>query len=89
LTFVAVIIWGIAIIPDSPQFSALVADGAPPEIAGSLMTFQTAIGFALTIFTVQITPYVVTWTSWPTVILIMAIGPLFGIYFMRKLEKLT
>lgn len=89
LTFIAVVIWGIAIIPDSPQFSALVADGAPPEIAGSLMTFQTAIGFALTIFTVQITPYVVSWTSWPTVILIMGVGPLFGIYFMRKLEKMA
>ena len=88
ITFVAVVIWGIAIIPDSPQFSALVADGSPPEIAGSLMTFQTAIGFALTIFTVQITPYVVQWTSWPTVMIIMAIGPLFGIYFMRKLEQL-
>jgi len=88
ITFLAVIIWGIAIIPDSPQFSALVADGAPPEIAGSLMTFQTAIGFALTIFTVQITPYAVSWTSWPIVMMIMALGPLFGIYFMRKLEKL-
>ncbi len=89
ITSIAVVIWGIAIIPDSPQFSALVADGAPPEVAGSLMTFQTAIGFALTIFTVQITPYVVEWTSWPTVIMIMAIGPLFGIYFMRKLEQLA
>ena len=85
VTFIVVIIWGMAIIPDSPQFSALVADASPPEIAGSLMTFQTAIGFALTIFTVQITPYVVEWTSWPTVIAIMALGPAFGIWFMRKL----
>ena len=85
LTFIAVIIWGIAIIPDSPQFSALVADSAPPEIVGSLMTLQTAIGFALTIFTVQITPYVVEWTSWPTVICIMAIGPLVGIFYMWKM----
>lgn len=89
LTFIAVVIWGIAIIPDSPQFSALVADGSPPQIAGSLMTFQTAIGFALTIFTVQITPYVVAWTNWPTVILIMAIGPIFGIFFMWKLKNLA
>ncbi len=88
LTFCAVAIWGIAIVPDSPQFSALVADGSPPEIAGSLMTFQTAIGFALTIFTVQITPYVVELTSWPTVMVIMAIGPAFGIWYMRKLKKL-
>ena len=89
ITFLAVVIWGIAIIPDSSQFSALVADGAPAEIAGSLMTLQTAIGFALTIFTVQITPYMVAWTSWSTVIYIMAIGPIFGIFFMRKLEKLA
>lgn len=88
ITLIAVILWGIAIIPDSPQFSALVADGSPPQIAGSLMTFQTAIGFALTILTVQMTPYVVAWTSWPTTMMIMALGPLFGIFFMRKLEKL-
>ena len=88
ITFLVVIIWGIAIIPDSPQFSALVADSSPPEVAGSLMTFQTAIGFALTIFTVQITPYAVEWTSWPTVMLIMAAGPVFGIWFMRKFRKL-
>ena len=88
LTLVCVIIWGVAIIPDSPQFSALVADGSPPKIAGSLMTFQTAIGFALTIFTVQITPMAVSLTSWPTVMVIMAAGPAFGIWFMRKLKKL-
>ena len=87
VTFLVVIIWGIAIVPDSPQFSALVADASPPEIAGSLMTFQTAIGFALTIFTVQITPYVVELTNWPTVMVIMALGPAFGIWYMRKLGK--
>ena len=37
-----VIIWGLTIVPDSAQFSALVADASPPEKAGSLMTFQTA-----------------------------------------------
>ncbi|MEM9279849.1 MAG: MFS transporter [Pseudomonadota bacterium] len=89
LTFVVVLVWGIAIVPDSPQFSALVADGSPPEIAGSLMTFQTAIGFALTIFTVQITPYVVELTNWPTVMAIMALGPAFGIWYMLKLKQLS
>ena len=88
LTFVMVLIWGVAIIPDSPQFSALVADGSPPEIAGSLMTLQTAIGFALTVFTVQVTPFLVDLTNWPTVMVIMALGPLFGIYFMLRLKRL-
>ncbi|MEO1141263.1 MAG: MFS transporter [Pseudomonadota bacterium] len=89
ITFIAVLIWGLAVIPDSPQFSALVADGSPPEIAGSLMTFQTAIGFALTIFTVQITPFVVEILGWPIVLAIMGAGPVFGIYFMRKLQALN
>ena len=88
ITFVLVIVWGLAIIPDSPQFSALVADASPPQIAGSLMTFQTAIGFALTIFTVQVTPLVVEVTSWPTVMALMALGPAFGVYFMRKLQAI-
>ncbi|MEM7068943.1 MAG: MFS transporter [Pseudomonadota bacterium] len=88
ITFVVVIIWGIAIIPDSPQFSALVADASPPEVAGSLMTFQTAIGFALTIFTVQSAPFLVELTGWPTVLAILAAGPAFGVWFMWKLKRL-
>lgn len=88
ITFVVVLIWGISIVPDSPQFSALVADGSPPEIAGSLMTFQTAIGFGLTIFTVQATPYFVEQTSWSTAMMVMALGPAFGIWFMWKLKNL-
>ena len=84
ITVICIIIWGLAIIPDSPQFSALVADASPPEIAGSLMTLQTAIGFALTIFTVQAAPLLANTTGWPAVIVLMALGPLFGIWFMRK-----
>ena len=88
ITVLCVLVWGIAIIPDSPQFSALVADASPAELAGSLMSLQTAIGFALTIFTVQITPYIASLTSWPTVMALMALGPAVGIYFMLKLRRL-
>ena len=45
------VFWGGAVIPDSAQFSAMVADLSPAEMAGSLMSLQTALGFALTIFT--------------------------------------
>ena len=44
LTLAIVIIWGMTVIPDSAQFSALVADASPAEQAGSLMTLQTALG---------------------------------------------
>jgi MFS family permease len=87
ITFVLVVIWGIAVIPDSAQFSALVADAAPPQFAGSLFTFQTALGFGLTILTVQITPVAAAAFGWPTVLAALAIGPAIGIVAMLPLTK--
>lgn len=83
------ILWGISIIPDSAQFSALVADAAPPERAGSLMTFQTALGFTLTFFTVQALPAVVDMIGWRMVLGIMAFGPIFGVEAMRRLVRMA
>jgi len=87
LTIMVAAIWGIFIIPDSAQFSALVADYAPADKAGSLMTLQTALGFALTTVTVQLAPYIVAKTGWPLVMASLALGPLFGIYSMWKLRR--
>lgn len=88
LTFAIVVVWGIAIIPDSAQFSALVADASPPEQAGSLMTFQTALGFALTFVTVQVTPVLASTFGWPIVLAGMALGPVFGIVAMVRLRAM-
>ena len=88
LTFVIVVIWGITIIPDSAQFSAIVADKAPPEQVGSLMTFQTALGFALTFVTVQIMPSLASQFGWPIVLAGLALGPAYGIIAMQKLRKM-
>ncbi|MEP3046852.1 MAG: MFS transporter [Roseibium sp.] len=88
LTIVCVLIWGAAILPDSAQFSALVADYSPPEQAGSLMTFQTALGFALTFATVQATPLLADTIGWPSVFAIMAIGPALGIAGMLRLKQI-
>lgn len=81
------IFWGLAIVPDSAQFSALVADASPPERGGSLMTFQTAIGFGLTIATVQITPLAAATFGWPATLAGLAIGPALGVEAMRRLIK--
>lgn len=85
LTFALMLAWGIAVIPDSAQFSALVADAAPPERAGSLMTFQTALGFTLTVFTVQATPSVADLMGWPVTLALLGIGPAIGAEAMRRL----
>jgi len=88
LTFVIVLVWGAAILPDSAQFSALVADFSPPEQAGSLLTFQTALGFALTIVTVQFTPLVAATLGWPVLLAGLALGPVCGIVAMSRLRSM-
>ena len=88
LTFALVLVWGAAILPDSAQFSALVADYSPPTQAGSLLTFQTALGFALTIVTVQFTPLIAAQFGWPLLLAGLALGPVFGIAAMLRLRAL-
>jgi MFS family permease len=87
ITAALFVIWGIAIIPDSAQFSALVADASPPHLAGSLMTFQTALGFLLTFATVQLAPVVAHTLGWQVLLAGLALGPAFGILCMWGLRE--
>jgi len=41
-------IWGFTVVPDSPQFSTLVAQYAPDELRGTALTIYNSIGFAIT-----------------------------------------
>ena len=88
LTFVLVLLWGAAILPDSAQFSALVADYSAPGHTGSLLTFQTALGFALTIVTVQFAPMIAAVSGWPLLLASLALGPAFGIAAMLRLRAM-
>lgn len=87
LTVALFIVWGITIVPDSPQFSALVADAAPPQLAGSLMTFQTALGFLLTFVTVQLAPVLAEHAGWQSTLAVLAAGPALGIIAMWPLRE--
>ena len=89
LMIAVLIVWGLTVVPDSALFSTLVADAAPPERVGSIMTLQTAIGFLLTAVTVQVTPIAANAFGWPIVLAIMAVGPAFGVLAMRALMKLS
>ena len=51
------------------------------------MSLQTALGFSLTIVTVQVTPIAAAHFGWPMVLAAMALGPAFGIVAMLPLRR--
>ena len=50
----AYLVWGMAVVGDSPQFSTLVAQTAPDESKGTALTIVNCVGFAITIGSIQL-----------------------------------
>lgn len=48
------LVWGVVVVGDSPQFSALGARTAPSTLVGTALTLMTAIGFGLTIGSISL-----------------------------------
>ncbi len=78
--------WGATVIADSPHFSALSAKACPPEIVGSALTLQNAIGFAITMVSIQIGTTVVETLGVLTAWLLLP-GPLLGLWGLAPLWR--
>ena len=80
--------WGATVVADSPHFSALSAKACPPEIVGSALTLQNALGFAITMVSIQIGTAIIdnfaTYTAW-----LLLPGPLFGLWGLAPLWRKT
>jgi MFS family permease len=86
LLMVFILIWGVFVISDSPQFSALAARYSPPEYTGTALTIQNGIGFAITVFSIQLLPFIARTVGWQWAFTFLAAGPLAGAYFMSRLS---
>lgn len=78
------IIWGLAVIADSPLFSTLVAQNAPAETKGTALTIVNCIGFAITIVSIQIINSFSGLIDPKYIYMILAIGPILGLSALLK-----
>lgn len=80
--------WGLTVVADSAQFSAAVTELSPPEYVGTVLTTQTAAGFLLTLFSIQLVPILVDAFGWSAAFTLMALGPALGTWAMLRLRSL-
>jgi hypothetical protein len=79
--------WGIVVVGDSPQFSALNAQNAPRELVGSALTIANCIGFAITIGSIQLLSALAASASPALVFLALAPGPVLGLIALAPLVR--
>lgn len=79
--------WGIFVIPDSPQFSTLVARSSDSVYVATGLTIVNSIGFAITIPSIQLVNYLSSVSDSPFVFWVMLIGPLIGFPAIRGYQK--
>ncbi len=84
--YALIMVWGVAVVADSAQFSALVSEHAPRDHVGTALTLQTCVGFLLTMVTIEALPRLAAATSWQWASLLLVPGPLLGALAMFRLR---
>jgi DHA1 family inner membrane transport protein len=81
------LLWGATVSGDSPQFSTLTAQNAPPAVVGSVLTFTNSIGFAISVLSIEL--FVRAAQAWPLALVLppLAIGPVLGLWMLAPLVR--
>jgi MFS family permease len=86
--FVAwLVLWGITVAGDSPQFSALTARNAPAASVGSVLTFTNCIGFAISAVSIELFVRLAQQLPLAQLLPWLALGPALGLLALRPLLR--
>lgn len=79
------IIWGMAVIADSPLFSTMVAQNCETRSIGTALTIVNCIGFSITIVSIQLLNVLLANQNYtPYAFMVLALGPIIGLVYLKK-----
>ena len=81
------ILWGIAVIGDSAQFSAMATELSDSSYVGTALALQLGLGFLLTLVSIRLTSVLAAHVGWQWSFLPLAIGPVVGVVAMLLLHR--
>ena len=81
------LVWGITIIGDSAQFSAMATELSDSHTVGTALALQLGLGFALTVVSIRLTPVVAEAVGWRWTFLMLVPGPAVGVIAMAALRR--
>jgi MFS family permease len=85
--FAWLMLWGITVAGDSPQFSTLTARNAPPQAVGSVLTLTNSLGFAISIVSILLFVSLSETVALEALLPWLAIGPALGLWALRPLVQ--
>ncbi len=86
LVLAVALVWGFAVVADSAQFSTMVTELADQAYVGTALTLQLAVGFLLTVPTIQLMPFLEGRVGWHWAFAFLAPGPALGAVAMLRLK---
>ncbi|QDH78287.1 MFS transporter [Echinicola soli] len=72
--------WGLTVVADSPIFSTMVAQNAPLQYKGTALTIVNSMGYAISIFSIQLLNHLILTYDARYIFVFMAIGPAAGLW---------
>jgi MFS family permease len=80
------LVWGVTVVADSAQFSAAVTELSAPQYIGTALTLQTAVGFLITIISINLIGAAKDLIGWQWAFTLLSVGPFLGVYAMLRLR---